>query len=170
MNSGINWNIDAIDRNILNELQKDARASFAEIGRRVGLSPSAAAARVQRLEEDGVIRGYRVDIDPRAFGYNIMVFTRMLCEGDSYRRFISYIKTLDAVRECYHVTGSDALIMKILTRSIEDLNEIVTGFLPYGSPNSSVVIGDVLVRTEYDLEPARARRTDMGRGTPTRLG
>jgi len=66
MYSGIDYNIDEIDRKILGELQEDVRVSIAELGRRVGLSPSATAARVRRLEDVGIIRGYRVDIDPRA--------------------------------------------------------------------------------------------------------
>jgi len=162
--------VDGIDRKILSELQKDARASIAELSRRVGLSPSATAARVRRLEEIGVIRGYRVDIDPRALGYNVMVFTRMVCDGEKYKQFVEYIKSLDAVRECYHITGSDAVIMKMLAQSVEELNEIVLKFLPYGSPNSSVVIADLLVRTSYDLESPNKKRLDTHRREPLRLG
>ena len=77
MISGINSTLDEMSRKLLDELQKDARLPFAELGRRVGLSPSATAERVRRLEDEGIIRGYRVDIDPRALGYRIMVFTRM---------------------------------------------------------------------------------------------
>src|SRR5260370_33910806 len=74
MGSGINPTLDEMSRKLLDELQKDARLPFAELGRRVGLSPSATAERVRRLEDEGVIRGYRVDVDPRALGYRIMVF------------------------------------------------------------------------------------------------
>ena len=87
MNSEINGSIDEISRKILRELQKDARISFAELGRQVGLSPSATAERVRRLEDEGIIRGYRVDIDPRALGYGVMVFTRMVCDGEKYKQF-----------------------------------------------------------------------------------
>ena len=155
MDSVIDGLIDEISRKILRELQKDARMSFAELGRQVGLSPSATAERVRRLEDEGIIRGYRVDIDPRALGYGVMVFTRMVCGGDKYNQFLAYIKTVNAIRECYHVTGSDALIMKILAHSIEELNGLVMKFLAYGTPNSSVVIADLLVRTDYDLNPPR---------------
>jgi Lrp/AsnC family leucine-responsive transcriptional regulator len=76
MDSAINGAIDEISRKILRELQKDARLSFAELGRQVGLSPSATAERVRRLEDEGIIRGYRVDIDPRALGYGVIVLAQ----------------------------------------------------------------------------------------------
>jgi Lrp/AsnC family leucine-responsive transcriptional regulator len=170
MDSAINGAIDEISRKILRELQKDARLSFAELGRQVGLSPSATAERVRRLEDEGIIRGYRVDIDPRALGYGVMVFTRMVCDGEKYKQFLAYIKTVDAIRECYHVTGSDALIMKILAHSIEELDGIVMKFLAYGAPNSSVVIADLLVRTDYDLNPPRPTKPPGVRQETVRLG
>ena len=170
MSSEINAILDDISRNLLAELQKDARISFAELGRRVGLSPSATAERVRHLEDEGIIRGYRVDIDPRALGYSIMVFTRMTFQGEKYKHFIAYIKGMEEVRECYHITGSDALIMKIFARSIEELDAIVTKFLAYGEPNSSVVLGTGFVRTNYELEPVKARKPADWEGNSVRLG
>lgn len=170
MGSGINAPLDEISRKLLDELQKDARLPYAELGRRVGLSPSATAERVRRLEDDGVIRGYRVDIDPRAIGYSVMVFTRMRFQGERYKHFLTYINGIDAVRECYHITGSDAILMKILARSIEELDSMVTKFLAYGEPNSSVVLGHALVRTEYDLDSARQKRPADREPNSIRLG
>ncbi|MGO9404795.1 MAG: Lrp/AsnC family transcriptional regulator [Terriglobales bacterium] len=170
MNSEINESIDEISRKILRELQKDARISFAELGRQVGLSPSATAERVRRLEDEGIIRGYRVDIDPRALGYRVMVFTRMVCDGEKYKQFLAFIKTVDAIRECYHITGSDALTMKILAYSIEELDGIVMKFLAYGTPTSSVAIANVLVRTEYDLNPQKPPKASGVRQETVRLG
>jgi Lrp/AsnC family leucine-responsive transcriptional regulator len=111
-----------------------------------------------------------VDIDPRALGYSIMVFTRMVCDGEKYKQFLAYINTLDAIRECYHITGSDALIMKILAKSIEELNDLIMKFVSYGSPNSSVAIADLLVRTGYDFESVKGKKPDTHRREPIRLG
>lgn len=170
MDSGIYAFLDDISRKLLVELQKDARIPFAELGRRVGLSASATAERVRRLEDDGVIRGYRVDIDPRALGYSIMVFTRMTFQGEKYKHFLSYINGVEEVRECYHVTGSDALIMKVLARSIEELNAIVTKFLAYGEPNSSLVLANAFVRTQFNLEPVKPKKSGEKELDAIRLG
>jgi Lrp/AsnC family leucine-responsive transcriptional regulator len=150
--------LDNIARKLLNELQKDPRATYAELGRRVGLSPSATAERVRRLEEVGIIRGYRLEIDPAALGYGIRAHIRMVCDGEKYRQFLHFVKTLDAVRECDHVTGGDALMMKILVPSIEDLEGLIMKLLNYGVPTTSLVLSHTLVRHDFNLDPVRPRK------------
>jgi Lrp/AsnC family leucine-responsive transcriptional regulator len=147
--------IDDIARKLLDELQKDARTSYAELGRRVGLSPSATAERLRHLEEGGVIRGYRADIDPAFFGLSITAIIRMTCDGDHYNRFVTFLGSCEEVRECHHVTGSDALMIKVLVGSIEELEQLVMKFLRYGVPTTSIVLSTPLTRYEYRLLPAQ---------------
>ena len=146
--------IDDIARKLLDELQKDARISYAELGRRVGLSPSATAERLRRLEEGGVIRGYRADIDPAFFGFSVAAIIRMTCDGDHYNRFVTFLNSCEEVRECHHVTGSDALMIKVLVGSIEELEQLVMKLLRFGVPTTSVVLSTPLTRHEYRLIPA----------------
>jgi Lrp/AsnC family transcriptional regulator, leucine-responsive regulatory protein len=141
--------IDDIARKLLDELQRDARTSYAELGRRVGLSPSATAERLRHLEEAGVIRGYRADIDPAYFGLNVVAVIRMTCDGEQYNRFVTFLNTCEEVRECYHVTGGDALMMKVLVGSIEELEKLVMKFLRYGVPTTSIVLSTPLTRNQY---------------------
>jgi Lrp/AsnC family transcriptional regulator, leucine-responsive regulatory protein len=145
-------NLDNIGRKILAELQKNPRATYAELGRLVGLSPSATAERVRRLEDANIIRGYRLDIDPAALGYSIKAHIRMVCDGEKYRQFTQFVKTLEAVRECDHVTGGDALMMKVLVSSIEDLEHLIMKLLNYGVPTTSMVLSHTIVRTEFNLD------------------
>ena len=152
----IDSNLDSIGRKLLAELQKDPRASYAELGRRVGLSPSATAERVRRLEDAQIIRGYRVDIDPAALGFTVKAHIRMVCDGERYRQFIQFVKTLDAVRECDHVTGGDALMMKVLVSSIEELEHLIMKLLNYGVPTTSLVLSHTVVRHEFNLDVPKA--------------
>ena len=69
--------LDDVNRRLLAELQEDGRLSLAELGRRVGLSPPAVGERLQRLEQDGVIRGYRAEVDPRALGLSLSAIVRI---------------------------------------------------------------------------------------------
>src|ERR1700760_2034152 len=147
--------LDGIARNLLAELQKDPRASYAELGRRFGLSPSATAERVHRLEDAQIIRGYRVDIDPAALGYTVNAHIRMVCDGERYRQFLQFVKTLDAVRECDHVTGSDALMMKVITTSIEELEHLIMKLLTYGVPTTSLVLSHAIKRHTFSVEPMK---------------
>jgi Lrp/AsnC family transcriptional regulator, leucine-responsive regulatory protein len=154
----ISSNLDNIGRKLLIELQKNPRATFAELGRLVGLSPSATSERVRRLEDEGIIRGYRLDIDPAALGYSIKAHIRMVCDGEKYRQFTQFVKTLEAVRECDHVTGGDALMMKVYVSSIEELERLIMKLLNYGSPTTSLVLSHTVARTEFNLEASKTAK------------
>src|SRR5436853_1802779 len=94
--------LDETGRKLLSALQENARLSYAELGRRIGLSPAATAERLRRLEEAGVIKGYRVEIDREALGLPIMAVIRMSCDGAMYRPFLKAVQTLESVIECHH--------------------------------------------------------------------
>src|ERR1035441_6983147 len=102
--------LDATGIKLLSVLQEDPRFSWAEVGRRIGLSPAATAERLKRLEDAGVVTGYRVDIDREALGLPILAIIRMSCDGARYRPFLKAVKALQSVLECHHVAGGDAFI------------------------------------------------------------
>src|ERR1039457_1828356 len=83
--------LDATGIKLLSVLQENARLSYAELGRRIGLSPAATAERLKRLEDAGVITGYRVDIDREALGLPILAVIRMSCDGARYRPFLKAV-------------------------------------------------------------------------------
>lgn len=141
--------IDLIDDKILRELAADGRLPFAELGRKVGLSPSAAAERVRQLESLGFIRGYRAEIDLEALGYSITAFVRLTCEGARYRQFLKFLPTLQSVKECHHLTGGDAFLLKVMLSSVAELEALIESLLPYGSPTTSIVLSTPLERKQF---------------------
>src|SRR5215475_9586206 len=84
--------LDDYGRKLLDELQRDARASYADLGRRIGLSASATAERLRRMEDAGIIRGYSVDINREAMGMPILAMVRMTCDGPRYHPFLKFVK------------------------------------------------------------------------------
>jgi Lrp/AsnC family transcriptional regulator, leucine-responsive regulatory protein len=150
--------LDEIALKLLEELQKNARASYAELGRRTGLSPSATAERLRRLEDAGIIRGYRADVDPASLGLGILAFIRMTADGPQYRRLMAFVDECEQIRECYHVTGGDALAMKVLVASIEDLENLIMKLLDYGVPTTSIVLSTPVARNLYQLRTKAAAR------------
>jgi Lrp/AsnC family leucine-responsive transcriptional regulator len=138
--------IDATDRKILHELSSDARLAIAELGRRIGLSPSATADRLRRLESLEIIRGYRADINLLALGFTTTAFVRLTCEGTRYKPFLKFLPSLSAVQECHHLTGNDAFLLKVVLASITELEDLIEKLLPYGSPTTSMVLSTPLER------------------------
>lgn len=142
----VDHGMDLIGRKILQALATEGRLPFAELGRKVGLSPSAAAERVRHLESLGIIRGYRAEIDLHALGYPITAFVRLTCEGSRYRQFLKFLPTLEAVHECHHLTGGDAFLLKVILSSMSELETLIESLLPYGSPTTSMVLSTPLER------------------------
>jgi Lrp/AsnC family leucine-responsive transcriptional regulator len=141
--------LDTYGRKLLDELQTNARLSLAELGRRVGLSPTAAAERLKQMEEVGILHGYTVEIDREALGLDVMAFIRMSCGGQHYHRLLEYVQTLEEVRECHHLTGDDDFLLKVTTSSMADLEALIEALLPYGNPVTSLVLSSPVERRRF---------------------
>ena len=139
--------LDPLGWKMLIELQKDARISFAELGRRVGLSTPAAAQRVRRMEEEGIIRAYRAEISPSHVGLPITAYIRMSIVGDVLPRLTAHLRTMTEIVECYRGTGADSFIMKVNVISVEHLNDVIDRLTPYGTTSTSLVLGAVVEKS-----------------------
>ncbi|MCB9076676.1 MAG: Lrp/AsnC family transcriptional regulator [Anaerolineaceae bacterium] len=138
--------LDQVGWQIISALQQDARLSFAELGRRIGLSLPAVAERVRRLEEAGIITGYRAEIDPGKIGLTMTVFIRLSTTGSQYPALIELIQQLPEVMECHHLTGADSFIMKVVVGSIAHLEKLITRLSTFGPTTTSIVLSSPLKR------------------------
>ena len=143
---------------MLAELQEDARLSFAELGRRVGLSSPAVAERLARLEEDGVIRGYHADVDPRALGFTLGVVIRIRPAPRELRKVAELAQRTPEVVECHRITGEDCYFIKAFVRDVEHLEEVIDAFAVYGQTTSSIMQTSPVPARAVSLEPARLPR------------
>jgi Lrp/AsnC family leucine-responsive transcriptional regulator len=157
--------LDNYGRKLLDELQANARLSLAELGRRIGLSPTATAERLKQMEEIGILHGYTVEIDREALGLEVMAFIRMSCSGQNYHRLLDYIQTLEEVRECHHLTGGDDFMMKVTTTSMADLEALIEALLPYGNPVTSLVLSSPVERRKFAVT---GKLTTVTRKSPSR--
>jgi Lrp/AsnC family leucine-responsive transcriptional regulator len=132
--------IDEIDRKILKELQEDARTSYAELGRRVGLTTPAVIERVRKLEDAGIILGYRADIDTAKVGLPITAYVRMSISGVDYSHIIEVAQQSSEVLECHRGTGGDSFIMRVVLSSVEHLQEVIDRLTPYGITTTTIVL------------------------------
>jgi Lrp/AsnC family leucine-responsive transcriptional regulator len=131
--------IDATNGLLLAELQEDARLSLAELGRRVGLSAPAVAERLQRLERDGVVRGYRAEVDPRALGYSLSAVIRVRPAPRELAKVADVAQRTPEVVECHRITGDDCFIARAHLRDVDHLEEVIDRFAAYGQTTTSIV-------------------------------
>lgn len=131
--------LDATNVRLLAELQADARLSLAELGRRVGLSSPAVAERVGRLERDGVIRGYRADVDPRALGYALSAVVRVRPAPRQIGEVARRAQETPEVVACDRITGDDCFVLRAHVRDVDHLEEVIDRFTPFGQTTTSIV-------------------------------
>jgi Lrp/AsnC family transcriptional regulator, leucine-responsive regulatory protein len=131
--------LDATNLRLIQELQQDARLTLAELGRRVGLSSPAVGERLQRLEQQGVIRGYRADIDPRALGLSLSSIIRIRPSPGQLQNVAELAQGTSEVVECHRVTGEDCYFMKAHVRDVEHLEEVIDRFAALGQTTTSIM-------------------------------
>ncbi|MFF9064542.1 Lrp/AsnC family transcriptional regulator [Streptomyces sp. NPDC014891] len=137
---------DATDWRILEALQSEGRASFAELARTVAMSPSAVTERVRRLEEAGVISGYTAIVDQDRLGLPILAFVRLRYPHGNYKPFHDLLDATPEILEAHHVTGDDCFVLKVAARSMRHLEEITGKISTLGSVTTSVVYSSPLPR------------------------
>ncbi len=146
--------LDKTDWQILTLLQENARLSYAEIGRRVGLSLPAAAERIHRMEEAEIIEGYYAQVKPEVAGLAISAFIRVFVPTEKYSHFTTLVGNLNEALECHHVTGEEAFVLKVAATSVSHLEQVVAQLSQYGQTSTSIVMSSPITRraiTEFGL-------------------
>ena len=149
--------LDPTDWQLLQHLQEDARLSYHELGRRIGMSATAVAERVRRLEDAGVITGYHAHIDPAKVGLPIMAFILTTCIRN--RCFYSNAQQSDfpEVLEYHRLTGRNCGLFKVCVSSVKHLEELIDRISVYELPTTSIVLSTPWVKHTLDDEMVGGR-------------
>jgi len=129
---------------LLRAVQEDARLSFSELGRRIGLSAPAVAERVRRMEDAGILTGYRAQIDTTRLGFPITAFIQVRAPSDRYVRIATLARTLSEVVECHHLTGDDAFLIKVVAASMLHLEAVIAELRQHGDTDTKVVLSSLV--------------------------
>jgi len=152
--------MDDVDWHLVEVLQEDARLTYAELGRRVLLSPPAVAERVKRLETAGVIRGYHADLDLARLGFPMEAVIRMvISNGNECNLIGDRLKLVPEVLECQRVTGTDSFHLRVALRSVEHLEQVLSRIMPSSGDTITAIVLSTLVRN-------RVITREMARPTP----
>ena len=139
--------LDPTDLSMIEILQRDGRISVSELGRRVGLSQPAASERLKRLEERGVISGYRAIVDPAAVGLGMMAVIRLRTSHEHIRPCLKQFSEMPEIIEILRLTGEDCFMLKVLVPTPAHLETIVDSIARHGAVTTSLVLRN---------EPAKA--------------
>lgn len=131
--------IDEIDRQILACLVEDARMSLKVLSGRVGLSSPSTAERLKRLEEKGVIEGYAARVNLAALGYTLQALVRVRPLPGLLQKVNKYIQAMPECIESDKVTGEDCFVIRLVVRSIDQLDTLLDGLAEYAQCNTSIV-------------------------------
>ncbi len=135
---------DELDWKILELLQENARLSFAQIAREVGLSPSAVAERVQRMEDTELIMGYTANVDPTKLGWSLSAFIMMSVNRINFQPFTDSLDQYPEMVSCTRVTGKDCLIMKFHLKDSKHLEEVINRLAQHGDPTTLLILNELM--------------------------
>ncbi|MGH7706555.1 MAG: Lrp/AsnC family transcriptional regulator [Vulcanimicrobiaceae bacterium] len=143
--------LDAVNVDILKALAATPRMTTAELARAVGMSGPAVRERMQRLEETGVIRGFRLDLDSKLLGYPVEAFIRVRPMPGRLPKIVELAQSMPRVVECHRITGEDCFIMRVHLESVEALDSILDVFLAHGQTATSLVQSTPVPRRSLPL-------------------
>ncbi|MGO3183882.1 MAG: Lrp/AsnC family transcriptional regulator [Aequorivita sp.] len=135
--------VSEIDISIINLLKENARSSFAEIGRKIALSPSSVRERVQKLEDLGVIKSYGVQLNHALLGNGLEVFILLKIFDGKLIYILSEIKTFPEVQEAFRITGPYNIHIKVVLRDQLHLQQFIDKLIKYGSPTTLLILSEI---------------------------
>lgn len=145
---GTRIKLDDIDRRILRDLQDNGRITNVELARRAGISAPPCLRRVRVLEDAGYIRGYHADLEPKALGFNVMVFAQVGLESQAeadLEAFEKLVHEWPQVRECFMLAGEADFLLKVVAEDWDDYQNFLTTKLTT-APNVSHVKSALSIR------------------------
>jgi len=114
--------IDHLDKKILNQLMVDAKTSYAELAKSFAVSPATIHVRIEKMRQQGIITGTHIEVDPKVLGFDVCCFIGIkLNRATDYPEVLEQLRNIDAVTEAYYTTGQYSVLIKIMTRTIDDL-------------------------------------------------
>ncbi|WP_425148011.1 Lrp/AsnC family transcriptional regulator [Deinococcus sp.] len=132
--------LDEVGCALLSALQENARMPFSELGRRVNLSAPAVAERLRRMEDAGIVRGYRVLLSPAALGLRLQAYIRITVRYGLYDAFAAQLHAMPEVLNADRVTGEDCYVLKVAVRDVEHLERVINAINRYGEPVTSIIL------------------------------
>ena len=136
--------MDALNWKILKCLQENARQSNAEIGRIVGISSPAVSERIKKMEDVGVINGYKTIVSPYEVGYQLKAIITIRAFMGKLKPFLTKVKSFDEVLNCYRITGNENFVLEVMLKNQKHLEQFIDQLISYGETKTQIVLSHVV--------------------------
>ncbi|MDX1762335.1 MAG: Lrp/AsnC family transcriptional regulator [Christiangramia sp.] len=136
--------MDKLNWAILEELQKNARVSFSEVGRKIGLTSPAVAERVRKMEDAGIINSYKVNLSHQKTGYQLRAIITLRAFTGRLKAFLETVKEFKEVVNCYRITGNENIIMEVVLRDQVHLEKLIDKLITYGETRTHIILSNVI--------------------------
>ncbi|WP_411894702.1 Lrp/AsnC family transcriptional regulator [Winogradskyella sp. A2] len=140
--------MDSVNSMILKCLQKNARMSNSEIGRRVGMSSPAVGERIKKMEDAEIIEGYTTFVSPFKTGYQLKALITLRAFMGMLKPFLEKVKTYDEVVNCYRITGNENIVMEVVLKNQQHLESFIDQLISYGETKTQIVLSQVVKHSE----------------------
>lgn len=140
----MNTKIDDLNWKILHCIQQNARETFADIGRKVGLTPPAVAERIKKMEDLGIIEGYNAKISHAKTGYQLKAIITLRAFMGKLKPFLQTVKSFKEVINCYRITGNENIIMEVVLKDQFHLENFIDRLIQYGETRTHIVLSNVV--------------------------
>ncbi|MEL6916333.1 MAG: Lrp/AsnC family transcriptional regulator [Bacteroidota bacterium] len=140
----MNQKIDELNWGILQCLQENARESFANIGRQVGLTPPAVAERIKKMEDLGILEGYKAVVSHTQTGYQLKAIITLRAFMGKLKPFLEMVRTFKEVINCYRITGNENIIMEVVLKDQFHLEKFIDKLIVYGEARTHIILSDII--------------------------
>jgi Lrp/AsnC family leucine-responsive transcriptional regulator len=146
-------NIDSLNWKILNLLQQNARESFANIGRSIGLTAPAVGERVKKMEDAGILLGYNATVSHSLTGHQLRAIITLRAFMGKLKPFLVLVTTFDEVINCYRITGNENIVMEVVFKDQFHLEKFIDKLIQYGETRTNIVLSNVISNAPIRSEP-----------------
>jgi len=135
--------VDDIDKKLLDILNKNSRLSFADLGRQINLSPSSVRERVQKLEEEGVIKKYNIQINNKLIGYDLEAFILLKVFPGKLKYVIDKVIEFPEITVAHRITGNQNIHLKVVVKNQLCLQKLLDKLMQFGDTNTFLILSEI---------------------------
>lgn len=134
---------DEIDLKLIYFLQKNSRKSFADLGKFISLSPSATRGRIQKMEDNGIIKKYDIQLDYKQLGYDVEAFIMIKVFQGKLKSFLNVVNDFPEVKEAHRITGNMNVHLKVIVKNQLHLQKVIDQLISYGDTNTFLILSQL---------------------------